>query len=95
VAECDGFGDQVFGPPPRYENSFVEQDPQSAELREADHVLDRQPGDALLDHAGELGVVVCCGDQQVRFVLGEDAAGGAEGADDGGGCDAGQITGRR
>jgi hypothetical protein len=37
----------------------------------------------LLDHVGELGVVAGCGDQQVRLVLGEDAAGGAEGADDG------------
>jgi hypothetical protein len=37
----------------------------------------------LLDHVGEFGVVAGRGDQQVCLVLGEDAAGGAEGADDG------------
>lgn len=73
----------MLGAAARYEDAGVEGDPQAAEVCEADDVLDRQAGDALLDQVGELGVVARCGDQQVCLVLGEDAAGGAESADNG------------
>jgi hypothetical protein len=73
----------VFGPAAWDEDAGVEEDAEAAEVCVADDVFDGQPGDALLDHMGELGVVAGRGDQQVRLVLGEDAAGGAEGADDG------------
>jgi hypothetical protein len=73
----------VLRTPARHEHTGVQQDPETTEVREAYDVFERQPGDALLDHVGEFGVVAGRGDQQVRLVLGEDAAGGAEGADDG------------
>jgi hypothetical protein len=81
--EQQSLRDQVLRTPAWHEHAWVEQDPQAAEVCVADDVFERQPGDALLNHVGELGVVAGRGDQQVRLVLGEDAAGGAEGADDG------------
>lgn len=73
----------MFGSASWDEDAGVDEDAQAAEVCVADDVFDGQPGDALLDQVGEFGVVAGCGDQQVRLVLGEDAAGGAEGADDG------------
>ena len=71
----------------RDEDARVDRDAKAMELRPPDHVLDGQSGDALLDHAGELGLVTSSRDQEVGLVLGEDTAGGAERGDDAGGAE--------
>src|SRR5207248_9591500 len=51
----------------------------------AEHVLEREAGDAPLDHVGQFGGGAGGVGEQPGLVLGEDAAGGPEAGDDVGG----------
>ncbi|GAA1649344.1 hypothetical protein GCM10009744_46010 [Kribbella alba] len=81
-AERDRLGHQELRTPPGHENARINLDAQAAELRPAENVFERKSIDPLIDQLGEFGVVAGSGDEQGCFVLGEDAAGGAEGGDD-------------
>jgi hypothetical protein len=68
---------EVLGSAPRHEHTWPDGYLEPAELRPADHLLQRQPGNASGDQGAELRRGVGRGDQQGSFVLGEDAAGGS------------------
>jgi hypothetical protein len=80
--QSGGLGDHELGAPARHEDAGRHGDPQPAELRPADDVLERQAAGPPGHHGVEL--VRCPGglDQQPGFVLGEDAARRPEPADD-------------
>ena len=65
-----------------YEDSGVDLDPQAAELRPAEDVLDGKAGHSPVHHGGEVGRRPRRAHEQPRLVFGEDAAGGPEPGDD-------------
>ena len=71
----DRLARQQLGAPPGHEHAGVQGDPQPAELRPADHLLQRVTRAACRDHPGELVGTVGRADQQVGLVLGEHAPG--------------------
>ena len=81
-AEHDRDAGEIFGAPARDEDARVDGDPLAAELGPAEHLLERQPGDAPGHQVGEVGRGLRRRDEQLRLLLGEDAARGAQRADD-------------
>ncbi len=84
VGEGGGVVDEELGAAAGHEDSGVHGYPQTAELRPAEDVFQRQAGGSLVHHRGEVGRRPCRSDQQPRLVLGEDTAGGPKPGDDGG-----------
>jgi hypothetical protein len=76
-----------------HEDARFDRDAQAAELRPADHLLERQPLDPPRDHRGEGGRGRRGRDQQACLLLREDAAGGAQAHGDGGGTERWRRTG--
>ena len=70
-----GLVHQELGAPPRYEHIRVDKYPQPAEVCPAEDVFERYAGDPLINHRREFGRCGGRADEQLRFVLGEDAAG--------------------
>ena len=66
----------------RHEHAGVDQDPQAAELRPADDLLERQAGGALLDHRVQFGGCVRGVGKQAGLIFGEHAPGGPQPGDD-------------
>ena len=60
------------------EDTRIHHDPHAAELRPSDDVFDGLAGGSSLDHGREVGRRAGGGDEQPRFVLGEDTAGGTQ-----------------
>ncbi len=79
-----GLADQELGAAAGDEDPGVHGDAQTAELGPAEDVFQRVTGDTAFHHGGEFGGPGRGGGDQVRLVLGEYAAGGAEGGDEGG-----------
>jgi hypothetical protein len=76
-----GLVGQELGTAAGDEDAGIHGDSQAVELGPAHDVFEWQPGDAAVDHGGELGRVPGGGQEQFRLVLGEDATGGAESCD--------------
>jgi len=85
AGQVGGLADEELGAVAGHEDSRVHGYPQPAELGPADDVFDGHPGGSPVHHGGEVGGRLCRGDEQPRLVLGEDAAGRPEPADDDGG----------
>src|SRR5215472_6807614 len=66
--------DQELGADPGYEHAGLDRDPQAAELRPPEHVLERQPGLPLADHGVKLDLVLRRLVQQPCLVLREHAS---------------------
>jgi hypothetical protein len=81
--ERDRLFDEELGPAAGHEDAGVNGYLQATELRPAEDVLERQARGAAVDHSGEVRRGPGRRDEQLRLVLGEDAAGGAEPGDDG------------
>ena len=81
-SERYGLVDQELGAPARYEDPGVHRYPLAAELRPAQYVFQRQPGDSPVHHLDQAGRRTGGGDEQPRLVFGEDTSGGAESGDD-------------
>lgn len=79
--ERDGLLDEEFGTAARHEDAGVEGDAQTVELRPAEDVFEGQSRDAPVHHRGGLVRGTGGGEDQLRLVLGEDTAGGAERGD--------------
>jgi hypothetical protein len=79
-----GLLDEELAAAARNEDAGAHGYPQPAELGPPNHLLDRQAGGAPVHHDVELGWGRSRAAQQPRLILGEDAAGGAEPADDNG-----------
>jgi hypothetical protein len=82
--EGGGLADEELGATARHEDAGVQGDPQVAELRPAEDVFEWHAGGSPAHHGGEVGRRPRCGDEQLRFVLGEDTAGGPKPGDDDG-----------
>jgi hypothetical protein len=80
--EGGGLADQELGASTRHEHARVHRDPQAAELRPAEQVLQGLPGDPPSDQKLQRCSVPCPGHQQPGLFLGEHAAGGAQPSDD-------------
>ena len=74
--------DEELGAPPRDEHAGRDGDPQAAELRPAENLLERQAGDAPVHHRVEFVRCPGGGHEQTGFVLGENATRGPEPAND-------------
>ncbi|BCB91703.1 hypothetical protein Psuf_090160 [Phytohabitans suffuscus] len=74
--------DQQRGAPARDEDARVDRDPQAAELRPPQQVLQRLAGDPAGDQRGQVGGGVRGGGEQARLVFGEDTTRGAQPLDD-------------
>ena len=74
--------DEELGAPPRDEHAGGHGDPQAAELRPAEDLLERQAGDAPVHHGVEFGRCTGGGGEQPGFVLGENAPRGTEPVND-------------
>ena len=70
-----GWADQELGAAAGHEDAGVHGDPQAAELRPAEHVLQGLAGGPPVHHGRQVGKRGGPGHEQLRFVLGEDAAG--------------------
>ena len=81
-AERDRDAGEILGAPARDEDAQVDGDPLPAELGPAEHLLERQPGDAPGHQGGEVGRGLRRRGEQLRLLLGENAARGAQRADD-------------
>lgn len=79
-----GLADQELGAAAGHEDPGVHGDAQAAELGPAEDVFQGMTGDAPFHHGGELDGTGSGGGDEVRLVLGEYAAGGAEGGDESG-----------
>jgi hypothetical protein len=75
--------DEELAAAPRHEHPRVYEDPQPAELRPADHYLERQAAGPPFDEQVELGWAARGGREQPGLVFGEDAPGGAQPRHDG------------
>ena len=84
ASEADGLPDEEFGAAARHEDTGIDGYSQAAELRPPHHVLERLARRPPVYHRGEVCGRAGRGDQQPRFVLGEDTAGGAKPGHDGG-----------
>jgi len=73
--EGGGLAHEELGASPRYEHIRVDEYPLSAEVRPADDVFERGAGDPLINHRREFSGCAGRADEQLRFVLGEDASG--------------------
>ena len=83
AGEGNGLADQELGAAAGHEDAGVHGDPQAAELRPAEDVLERLAGGPPVQHGGQGGRCPRRGDEQPRLVLGEDAARGPEPGDGG------------
>jgi hypothetical protein len=79
-----GLADQELGAASGDEDPGVHGYPKAAELSPAEDVLKGQAGGPPVHHGGEFGWRPRRGDEQLRFVLGEDTAGGRKPGDDDG-----------
>ena len=66
----------------RHEDAGRDHDPEPVELRPAEHLLERESGDAGVDHPAYVVGVGGLGLDQGGLLLGEHAAGGPELLDD-------------
>jgi hypothetical protein len=82
--EGDRLAHQQLRAPAGHEHSRLDGDPQPAELRPAQEVLQGEARDPLLDQRGEGAGGARRVRQEARLVLGEDAPGGAQPGHDGG-----------
>ena len=78
------FADQQFRPAAGHKDSRLNPDPQAAEFRPAENVLERKPLGPPPHGIGEFFGAKAGRKKEVRLVLGKDTAGGAEEAGDGG-----------
>ncbi len=74
--------DQVLGASPRHKHARRDNESDAAELRPPQHDLQRLAFTPRRNHAVDLGVAPRRREDQRGLVLGENAAGGAEGFDD-------------
>ncbi len=81
----DGLVDEEFGAAARHEDAGLHGDAQAAELGPAQDVFEGQPVGPSPHHVSEFVGRTGGGYEEFRLVLGEDAPGGAERGDDGGG----------
>jgi hypothetical protein len=83
VSQRDRGLDEELAAAPRHEHPGFHEDPQPAELRPADHQLERQAAGPPFDERVELGRAARGGREQPGLVFGEDAPGGAQPPHDG------------
>jgi hypothetical protein len=67
--------DQEFGAAARNENACIQLNPQSAELRPAEYVFERIPGNSPLHRQRHFGRAGCGGQKKPGFLLGKDTPG--------------------
>jgi hypothetical protein len=79
-----GLVDEEFGATAGDEDAGVHGYPETAELRPAENVLERQASRPPVHHRSEFGRCPGGGEEQLRLVFGEDTASGAKSADDNG-----------
>lgn len=78
ACQRDGFAGQQLGAAAGHEHLGLDQHPQTAELRPAEHVLQWQTGDPAVHQGGQLERGGGLGHQQVGLLFGEHAAGRPE-----------------
>lgn len=78
ASQRSGGLDEELAAAPRHEHPGIHEDPQAAELRPADHLLERQPAGSLLHQRVELGRGSRGLREQPRLVFREHAPGGAQ-----------------
>jgi len=82
TGESGGLPDEELGAATRDEDPGLHGDPQAAELRPAEDVLQGQASGSPVNHGVKFVRGSCRGDEQPGFVLGEDTAGRPEPSDD-------------